>query len=270
MKLHAMVCYGLLMNGSVFAQPVPEKPAEAPLPVPIQVQIQVQNPAVPGRAVPQPLLPIPGNLQLGQIQIQAQAKNGAESTQTTIINGKRKIVHKSGDETIEIEDKNGKDITFKRTRTVNGEKKTEQFQAADPEALKKQNAEAGEIYQKHTSRQAAQIQINGVVQQGGFFGGTVTPAPGSGTRKIDATVRGRSIQLEDKFGKEIRLTITETIDGEKKTQTIEADSLPDLQSKSSAAFADYLRLTGLVPPATPEAKPATSAPKPAAPDAKKE
>lgn len=177
--------------------------------------------------------------------VQLEIGQPGSRTQTIISGGLRKITHiqrdKDGEEILEIEDRNEKEIKIRRTRTVNGEKKTEEFQAPDFDSLKTKNAEAAELYRRHAERSKLMqpVPVNNAV----FPSLSRGPAPGSGERKITAKVKGVKVQLEDQYGAEIRLTITDAVGGAP-PRAVKAANLAELDKSDPEAAQLYRRLTG--------------------------
>lgn len=199
-------------------------------------------------AQPQPPVPLPP-----QIQVRG-ALNGATSKSIRLNGQLRSITVTQDGETIAIEDTVGKNITIRRTRTVNGEKRTETFQAPDLETLKKNHPEAAELYRKHTENElnAAQMQAQLQAQLqarqaagGGFFGpNSFATRPGQGSRKLMSTSRGKSVEIEDQYGENIKIRITDRQSGEPKVREIEAKNPTELQERDAEAAGHYKRLTG--------------------------
>lgn len=173
---------------------------------------------------------------------------------TTQFNGpQRKITVTQNDETIAIEDTAGKNITVRRTRTVNGEKKTETFQAPDVETLKKNHPDAAELYRKHTDDEltAAQMQARLQAQMqariangGQFVPPTFMQRPGQGSRQLMSSSRGKTVEIEDQYGENIKVRIIDKRSGEPKVREVEAKNPTELQERDAEAAGHYKRLTG--------------------------
>ncbi len=84
----------------------------------------------------------------------------SESVQTSINNGSRHISVKRQDLSLSIDDLNGKDITL----TITRQNQKTKFQAKDSADLRKQNAEAADLYDKYVQRKP----FDGVLGPGGF------------------------------------------------------------------------------------------------------
>ncbi len=182
-----------------------------------------------------------------QIQIRTGFNiNGSRSVQ---INGQsRKISVSEKDETIIIEDTAGKNIKIRRIRTVDGQKKTEEFQAPDADTLKKNHPDIADIYRKHVEG-AIQLQIQVPAPQrmnpGDPFGipRNGLSRRGQGTRQITSSSKGKTVEIDDHYGEKIVIKITDRRSAEPKTRTIEADNLEDLETKDAEAAEHYRRLT---------------------------
>lgn len=203
--------------------------------------------AVAGVISAQPPVPLPPRIQING------ATRGVVTKSFSISGDQRKISVTQDGETIAIEDKAGKDITVRRTREVNGEKKSEEFKAPDIDTLKKNHPEAAELYNKHiegvqTAEQARaqlQIQIQQRLNGGDPFGmpRNGLSRRGQGTRQITSTSKGKLIEIDDRYGEKIVIKITDQRSAEPKTRTIEADDLSDLEAKDAEAARHYKRLT---------------------------
>ncbi len=183
-----------------------------------------------------------------QIQIRANI-NGGMSRSVQLRGQLRRITVTQDGETIVIEDTADKNITIKRTRTVNGEKKSDTYQAPDLDTLKKNHPDAADLYRKHTQdvQNAAQLQaqIQLRLGNGGPFGGpaTFTPRPGQGSRQLSSSSRGKTVEIEDQYGENIKVRITEKSDGAPKTREVEAKDLTELEARDAEAAGHYKRLT---------------------------
>ena len=158
----------------------------------------------------------PGGIQPG-IQINGQFFGGANglnhSMKVSVINGKRQVEVQNGDEKIEINDVNGKDIQLKHTRQVDGKAKTDEYKAADLDELKKKHPEAAKLYEKHGGPNlvggvagAIQLQVRAGVpgaplqlQIPGFQPELVPAQPNrpAGPRTIRAEQDGRLLRRQD-------------------------------------------------------------------------
>jgi hypothetical protein len=221
-----------------------------------------------------PGLPQPGALPPG-IQINGRAFGGGEvvttrvtvvdgkrqveTTRTSMANGKRHIQAQIGEEKIEIDDTNGKDIQLKHTRSVDGKAKTDEYKGDDLDDLKKKHPEAAKLYEKHTAGNrvvlggggGVQLQIGGPPLPGGvrpvpapgFQFDQPVPAPAS-PRTIRAEQDGRKIEITDEDGKNIRVKLTKMVDGKGVSQEFSADDLKTLKSEHPEAAKLYEQFTG--------------------------
>jgi hypothetical protein len=181
--------------------------------------------------------------------IQLRGTPEGTTTRSVRMNGQqRRISVTQKDETITIEDTAAKNITLKRTRVVNGEKKTETFQAPDVETLKKNHPEAAELYGKHAGDAAKDAQLQAQLQlrlnNGGQFGATpFVPRAGQGSRQLMSSSRGKTIEIEDQYGENIKVRITEKGSPEPKVRNVEAKNLAELEQRDTEAAGHYKRLT---------------------------
>ena len=207
--------------------------------------------AVPGIAPP------PG------IQINGQffGGGGGVTSKISIVNGKRHVEFQTGDEKVEIDDTNGKDIELKHTRTVDGKSKTDVYKGTDLDDLKKKHPEAAKLYEKHSGGNnlvigggggAIQLQIGGAAP--GRFGIVPVPAPGfqltpvpaqpAGPRTIRAEQAGRKIEITDEDGRNIKVKLTKVVDGKNVSQEFSADDLKTLKAEHPEAAKLYEQFTG--------------------------
>lgn len=211
------------------------------------------------RPRPVPLGGFPGNQ--AQIQVNGQLFGGAgglnQTMEVSVVNGKRHIKVQSGDEKVEIDDQNGKDILLKHTRPVDGKEKTDEYKADDLDDLKKKHPEAARLYEKHGGTNLVgggiQIQVR-AAGQGGLpfqlqprFQAEPVPVPASrpsGPRTIRADQDGRKIEITDEDGQKIRVKLTKTIDGKEVSEEYSADDLKTLKAEHPEAARLYEQLTG--------------------------
>ncbi|MEI8383241.1 MAG: hypothetical protein WCJ09_24195 [Planctomycetota bacterium] len=203
----------------------------------------------------------PGNQ--AQIQINGQLFGGIgglnQTMEVSVVNGKRQIKVQNGDEKVEINDENGKEILLKHTRPVDGKAKTDEYKAADLDDLKKKHPEAAKLYEKHGGANLGAggggIQIQ--VRAAGVGGAPlqfqprfqVEPVPvptnrPAGPRTIRAEQDGRKIEITDEDGQKIRVKMTKTIDGKDVSQEFSADDLKTLKAEHPEAAKLYEQLTG--------------------------
>jgi hypothetical protein len=216
-----------------------------------QRQVQrARNPALNG-ANRVPGIQIGGNVQVGGDRI-AISSDGT----------KRKIDAQSGDDRVEITDTNGKDIQLKHTRTVDGKKKTDEYQGTDLDDLKKKHPEAAKLYEKYAANNnivvrgpggagggiQIQVQANGGVVGRGPVIQAVPNNPdrpaGTGPRTIRSVLNGRKVEISDDDGKQIKIKVTQTVDGKDVTEEFSAETFDKLKSEHPAAAELYEKLAG--------------------------
>jgi hypothetical protein len=226
-----------------------------------QQQRQPQLGGFPGPGAFPGAVPPPGIQLNGQLRINGQFFGGGAgvTTKISVINGKRHIETQNGDEKIEIDDTNGKDIEVKHTRTVDGKSKTDEYKGADLDDLKKKHPEAAKLYEKYSGGNnvvlgggggAIQIQIGGAVPgRGGLVpvpGFQLDPVPEqpAGPRTIRAEQGGRKIEITDEDGKNIRVKLTKVVDGKNVSQEFSAEDLKTLKAEHPEAAKLYEQFTG--------------------------
>ncbi len=206
---------------------------------------------------------VPGAAPLPGIQINGQFFGGGAgvTSKISIVNGKRHVETQTGDEKVEIDDTNGKDIELKHTRTVDGKAKTDVYKGADLDDLKKKHPEAAKLYEKYSGGNnlvigggggAIQLQIGGVIPgRGGLVpvpapGFQLTPVPSqpAGPRTIRAEQAGRKIEITDEDGRNIKVKLTKVLDGKNVSQEFSADDLKTLKAEHPEAAKLYEQFTG--------------------------
>lgn len=190
-----------------------------------------------------------------QIQIRPGLNTKTFQSRTIRVNGQeqREISVTENGDSITINHADGKEITVRRTRTVNGEKKSEEFKAPDLDTLKKQHPDAAELYRVYAEGANDKNQIKAQVQiQMGPRGNPGDPfgvpranrsLRGQGTRQITSTLKGKTVEIKDRYGEQIEITITDKRSSDAKTRTVEAGNLADLETKDAEAAGLYKRLT---------------------------
>lgn len=166
--------------------------------------------------------------------------------------GSRSITLREGDEKIELREREeGKEIKLSHERIVNGATKRDEYQAPDLETLKKQNPDAADLYrraiEKIQIRPAIPIRVpgpNGIAQLGLPFGRPQQPQPGQGNRVLTATVKGQQVRIEDRYGTNIEISITRTVDGKDQVDKHSAADLATLKKEHPEIAMLYQRLTG--------------------------
>ena len=122
---------------------------------------------------------------------------------------------------------------------------------ADLDALKKQNPDAADLYRRITTRANQQpvpqppirvVGPNGMPQF--VFPGRQVPQPGEGQRRLTAFLSGQQIKIEDRYGAQIEISVTKTVDGQPQTESHSAVDLATLTKERPELAALYRRLTG--------------------------
>lgn len=168
----------------------------------------------------------------GRVRVQVGARPVLERRVDVTEDGKR----------IEINYKSGatSEITVKVTEKKDGKDKVTEYKADSTTDLSRKHPEAYKLYRKHSGK--AQIFINGqqIARAGGFGaararGTSVNTRTVNGRREIRVDEGDRQMQFTDQDGKEIKVRITETVDGKEKTTELEAKDLEDLKQKHPEA-----------------------------------
>lgn len=152
-----------------------------------------------------------GSIQIGTgtLQIQAAPAGGFGgmlqigggvrlSKSRTTANGVSTTQVDEGEQKIKIVDDPNQGITVEVTKTVDGKKKTETFEAKNADELKKKHPEAHKLYEKHgkDGQGLAQIVVNGApINLPGIQTNSQTTSSSSAVRRL-ATARERLEQLK--------------------------------------------------------------------------
>ncbi len=160
---------------------------------------------------------------------------------------KRQVEVKDGDRKVHISETIGREIVVKVTETKNGKETTTEYKAANAVELLKKHPEAHKLYVKHIRGAAARPQI--VVGNRAVIGGAgnniqVQMKNVNGNREIQVVENGRKIEISDTNGKNIKVRVTETVNGQEKTRTIEAEDADDLKKKDAEAAGMYEKYGG--------------------------
>lgn len=159
----------------------------------------------------------------------------------SINNGARKVDIEEAGRKVTMRDQMGKQIGITIRQDVEHGTRTERVDAADQEALKKFAPELAQLLEKYVGENGAgQLQMQAVQGRLNRFQGTAIVGP----RKIFGEHDGRKVSIKDENGRNIRMTISKTVDGKEVVEEIKADDLADLKSKN-AEWADvYEKLAG--------------------------
>jgi hypothetical protein len=168
----------------------------------------------------------------------------------------RSITATSGAEKVEIEDQDGKAITLKHTRTVNGKPETTEYKAADIDALKLQSAEAATLYEKFTKNAATSLVKGGRPQvplpaniriparAPRPFGDDPEPAS-VGPRRIRVDLDDRKLEIHDGPDSVIRMKVIKVIDGKEQIDEFITDNIRQLKTSRPDLCRLYEKYTGL-------------------------
>ena len=157
-------------------------------------------------------------------------------------------------------------IVVKVTEKVDGKDKTTEYKATSPLELRQKNKEIHDLYLKHIAKAklmivgpnnaAIPVQVQrppfGARPAGGIR--TMTSRTINGDRVMTVSDGNRQIVIRDKDGKNISMSISETVNGARKTTRVEADDLDDLKKKNADAaklYQQYVsqagRIVGRIP-----------------------
>ncbi len=162
-----------------------------------------------------------------------------QSTEIQVINGRRTITVKRDQETIVIKDENGKNISVKHTRQVDGVEKTDLYEAESLDALTQKHPKGADLYrQAITPKAVAPLQRMREQLNPGAM------PPKLGDRKIRAIVGGRIVEIADQHGEKIRMRMRPRTPQDAPVQEYTAENYAELQKLAPEAAVLYERLAG--------------------------
>lgn len=203
---------------------------------------------------PQPVLVPLGNPLGGalNLNIQANGLGGGVQIKTSIVNGARSIEVKNGDEKILINDVNGKNITLKHTRTVDGKEKTDEYKAQDVNDLIKKHPDAAKLYEKYggANGMLPQIQIQALPNGQRFNGGIQLTPTGSGglgvgPRSIEVELEGQRLLISDDDGRKIQIKVIRTVEGKDVEENYSSETAKQLKTDHPEIAKIYEKYTGI-------------------------
>lgn len=162
-----------------------------------------------------------------------------QSTEVQVINGRRTITVKRDQETIVIQDENGKNISIKHTRQVDGAEKTDVYEAESLDALTQKHPKGAELY-----RQALTPKIPAPLQRMREQLNPGAMPPKVGDRRIRALVDGQIVEIADQHGEKIRMRIRPRQPKDAPAVEYSAENYPELQKLAPDAAVLYERLAG--------------------------
>ncbi len=134
---------------------------------------------------------------------------------------KREVKVEEDGKTIHIQETVGKEIVVRVTDKAG---KTAEYKARHLAELKKKHPEAYRLYLKHMrAHPAIPVPARGNL--------AVTVSNVNGNRQINIADGARKIRISDTNGKDIRVEVTEDVDGKTKTSQYQAKDLDELKKK---------------------------------------
>ena len=139
---------------------------------------------------------LPGALPAGGLGMQMQVQG--QGVQVRVVNGKREIHIKEADREVHFTDDNGKNIRAEVTKTVDGKKKTEKFEAKDIEELRKKQPDLAKLFEQ----QGNVVQFNVAIAafQGGNLPQRVMPNAKAAHADIEKAL-GQLKEMEQRIAK---------------------------------------------------------------------
>jgi hypothetical protein len=154
--------------------------------------------------------------------------------------GKRAVDVAADGRQVRIEEVRGGKITVRITETVDGQERTTETVAENAADLLRKDRGAYELYLKHLRGQGRVLPagVNVGVQT------RVQMSVHNGHRRVRVEENGRVTEFEDDDGRQIRMRITETDNGQETTREIAAEDLAQLRERDPKAAAEFERWTG--------------------------
>jgi hypothetical protein len=189
-----------------------------------------------------PPQPVPDSPVQRQLRLQMGFRIQAGQPRALPPNVDRQAEFEDEGRKVKLTQKPNGELVLKITQTVEGQEQVTEHTAANPAELLRKNREAFELYVRNRHRL-------------GFAGGPVLPVmpaglPGgmnglrqmrmhsvNGRREIEVIEDGRRTEITDDNGRDIRARVTETVNGQEVTRTVEAADLQQLQAKDPALAA---------------------------------
>ncbi len=165
----------------------------------------------------------PLNAVVGNVVIQGGLQR---QVQVTNVNGQRTIKATENGKTVEIEDRDGKDITVRVTEEKAGKSETKTYEAKDVAELKEKHPDAAKLYEEYTQQPAGiqvQFQFNGGAIQG-LRGPPVNP------RRTQQNAQSSIETALDDLAE-----VRKQINALKEAQSVEGEELQKLLDRVSAA-----------------------------------
>lgn len=161
----------------------------------------------------------------------------------TEVNGLRTIQTKQPGRQETIKDKRGQDIEITIKQDLEHGTRTERYEADNAETLKKKFPQIAQLYQQHQAGAAFGGVVNVQIQGGGQF--RIGGAPGAqGPRKITGEHDGQRVVIKDENGRNIRITVTKSVEGKDVTEEFQADDPPALKKQHPEIAKIYDKLAG--------------------------
>ncbi len=150
--------------------------------------------------------------------------------------GKREVSVMENGKKIKITEQRGGPVVVEIRETVNGQEKVTKVEGKNIADLARRNRAAFDLYKRHMLGLGLP---NRIVMLQNAVGGrrqvTIRKQVINGDATTTINENGREIVIEEKQNGKIRVSVTETVNGQKQTKEYQADSLEELKKKHPEA-----------------------------------
>ena len=155
--------------------------------------------------------------------------------------GKRRAEIEEDGKSIVIEETRGQEIVVTTTEMVDGEERTTEIKAKNPQELRRKDKDAFRLYRRHVMQGGVrnQAQIQAQVIQIGVANRQMKVSIVNGERTIEVVEDGKTIEIHDKDDKDITLKVTEKVGDKQETREYEAADLDELKENHPEAAEIY-------------------------------
>jgi hypothetical protein len=207
------------------------------------------------RNKPAPDAVVPGQ---GQVQIQIGVVGGAGGVVRPLARlpiERENTVEKDGKK-IRIQETAGGPIVVTVTEKVDGQEKTTETKAANAAELLAKHKAAHDLYVEHLVKanvpykRVGRAAVGGgvIAGGGGVIGGggnfQIRTKIENGNRETEVDDNGRKISIKDVNGSDIRMKVTETVEGKEQTKEYSAKDLEELRKTHPEAAKIYEQYSG--------------------------
>lgn len=155
------------------------------------------------------------------------------------VNGERHVETVDGDRRIEIREQRGGEIVVRTTRTGADGDQTTEVAAANATELGQTDPEAFLLYRRHLLQGGGPLILQAQPLGQGAVHQQVIVTEIDGERRIRVMEGERRIEIRDRAGTDIRVTVTREVNGEPQTSEYSAEGLEELRANHPEGAALY-------------------------------